>query len=104
MTDASGARRRDSKAAPRPWTRSLQPRGASSRDRCRGPVSTIPSKPESGARVCRAAVDQRRLERARRERDRRIAEHGARLLAVPRQQASGTDGLGAWPMKPRFDR
>jgi hypothetical protein len=46
-------------------------------------------------RVDQTAADKRRLERARRERERRIAEHGARILATLRQSAPWTDRLGA---------
>jgi len=48
--------------------------------------------------MVQAAADRRRLERARRERDRRIAELGARLLSTLRQRAPETGGLGAWPV------
>jgi hypothetical protein len=55
---------------------------------------TIPTTAELGGRAAPTAVDRRRLERARRERDRRIAERGARILAALRQRAPGTDSVG----------
>jgi hypothetical protein len=62
------------------------------------------ASPDLGGRVGQRAADERRLERARRERDRRIAERGARILAALRGRAPATDRLGDRPVEPRFDR
>ncbi|MGA2011762.1 MAG: hypothetical protein ABSH51_14720 [Solirubrobacteraceae bacterium] len=67
-------------------------------------MRSSPISPDLGGRASRGAADERRLERARRERDRRIAERGARILAALRGRAPATDRLGDWPVEPRFDR
>jgi hypothetical protein len=54
---------------------------------------TIPAVAELGGRAGQTAADRRRLDRARRERDRRIAQRGARILAALRQQAPATDSV-----------
>jgi len=67
-------------------------------------MTRSPTSPDLGGGVGQRAADERRLERARRERDRRIAERGARVLAALRGRAPDTDRLGDRRVEPRFDR
>ncbi len=51
----------------------------------------VPINRELGRRVGGAATEKRRRERERSEREKRIVEHGARVLAALRQRATGTN-------------
>jgi hypothetical protein len=51
----------------------------------------VPINTEPGRHVAGTEAEKRRLERAHREREKRIAEHGARVLAALRQRAPGTN-------------
>jgi hypothetical protein len=51
----------------------------------------VPTNSEPGSRAGQTGAEQRRLERARREREKRIADHGARVLAALRGRAPGTN-------------